>query len=178
MESQYTISGWLHEKGGCGMSKEEVSYGGNVCCKRSRWCQEIRLVVWKGKAWGVMGWKLESLFEIWYLSFFLIALSPLPFKIFCNITLITLVYLPHQFSKCLFSFLITIYLRYYTMTFNEIMHTLVHYITIIITHISFQLPLHHSVIWDIANNYVLLWHFLFNGSVGVWYIEIFFSNSK
>lgn len=24
-----TISGWLHEKGGCGMSKEDVSYGGN-----------------------------------------------------------------------------------------------------------------------------------------------------
>ena len=69
-----------------------------------------------------MGWKLKSLFEIWYLSFFLNALSPLPFKIFCNISLITLVYLPHQFSKCLLSFLITIYLRYYMMTFNEIMH--------------------------------------------------------
>ena len=53
------------------------------------------------------------------------------------------------------------------MTFNEIMHTLFHYITIIIAHIGFQLPLHHSVIRDTANNYVLLWHFLFNGLVGV-----------
>ena len=69
-----------------------------------------------------MGSKLKSLFEILYLSFSLIALSPLPFKIFCNITLITLVYLPHQFSKCLLSFLITIYLRYYMITFNEKMH--------------------------------------------------------
>ena len=144
-----------------------MSYGGNVCCTRSRWCQEIRLVVWKGKAWGAMGWKLKSLFEICYLIFFLIALSLLPFKIFCDITLITLVYLPHQFSKCLRSILITIYLRYCMMTFNEVMHTLVHYITIIIAHIGFQLPLHRSIIWDTANDYVLLWHFLFNGSVGV-----------
>ena len=139
----------------------------------------------RNKAGGVKGKSmrrhgLETWIFIWnmVLKFLLNCTKSLPFKIFCNITLITLVYLPHQFSKCLFSFLITIYLRYYTMTFNEIMHTLVHYIIIIIAHIGFQLPLHHSVIWDNANNYVLLWHFLFNGSVGVWYIEIFFSNSK
>ena len=53
------------------------------------------------------------------------------------------------------------------MTFNEVMHTLVHYITIIIAHIGFQLPLRRSIICDTANDYVLLWHFLFNGLDGV-----------
>ena len=40
----------------------EVSFGGKACCNEVTRCNEVRLVVSKGKAWGVIGWKLEKYF--------------------------------------------------------------------------------------------------------------------